>query len=56
MMNSGNQFQRDAVSHSKAIDVLCVVIPVARGHATGQVAYALEKLTPFRTSRSMFGV
>jgi len=33
MINSGNQSQRDAVSHSKAIDVLCVVIPVARGHA-----------------------
>jgi hypothetical protein len=29
MTNPGNQSQRDAVSHSKAIDVLCVVILVA---------------------------
>jgi len=29
MINSGNQSQRDAVSHSKGIDVLCVVILVA---------------------------
>ena len=29
MINSGNQSQRGAVSHSKAIDVLCVVILVA---------------------------
>ena len=29
MINSGNQSQRGAVSHSKVIDVLCVVILVA---------------------------
>ena len=29
MINSGNQSQRDAVSHSKAVDALCVIILVA---------------------------
>jgi hypothetical protein len=29
MINSGNQSRRDAVSHSKAIDVLCVVVLIA---------------------------